>query len=447
MGNWKLLVEDYGKIKSAEIEIAPLTLLVGDNNSGKSYLLSLLWGIENLGIETILGNDFMQMKQAESLKNWIWKQIDIAIETKENVVSISSVSDVMEELLNLQLEKNKDRFVKNIFNSEDVGIGKLVIKFTDIKKQNIYFKMTENETMQIYVNQENHKIMIYEIRTNFSSLRELTNINIALITMLYCLLMGIERNEEGYIYLPSARTGFMLTKDVINKVGRKNTFNILEEKEFITPFVRPINQFLDIIGDLSIEDTGSQKIIKLIESLESEIVDGTVEISNMPNKEVMYVPNGYEKGIPLRLASAVVSELSPFILILKHKDGIERFYYEEPEMCLHPQLQYKMGKIIGRVVNSGIGMVVTTHSDIILQHINNMIKLSEHENREEICKKLGYMKQDLLNCKNVKVYQLQTKSIGKTEVKELLCGQDGFAVPTFNNALNVIMNEAYEIQG
>ena len=447
MGNWKLLVEDYGKIKSAEIEIAPLTLLVGDNNSGKSYLLSLLWGIENLGIETILGDDFMQMKQAESLKNRIWKQIDIAIETKENVVSVSSVSDIMEELLNLQLEKNKNRFVKNIFNSEDVGIGKLVIKFTDIKKQNIYFKMTENETMQIYVNQENHKIMIYEIRTNFSSLRELTNINIALITMLYCLLMGIERNEEGYIYLPSARTGFMLTKDVINKVGRKNTFNILEEKEFITLFVRPINQFLDIIGDLSIEDTGSEKIIKLVESLESEIVDGTVEISNMPNKEVMYVPNGYEKGIPLRLASAVVSELSPFILILKHKDKIERFYYEEPEMCLHPQLQYKMGKITGRVVNSGIGMVVTTHSDIILQHINNMIKLAEHENREEICKKLGYTKQDLLNCKNVKVYQLQAKSIGKTEVKELLCGQDGFAVPTFNNALNVIMNEAYEIQG
>ena len=422
-------------------------MLVGDNNSGKSYLLSLLWGIENLGIETILGDDFMQMKQAESLKNWIWKQIDIAIETKENVVSVSSVSDIMEELLNLQLEKNKNRFVKNIFNSEDVGIGKLVIKFTDIKKQNIYFKMTENETMQIYVNQENHKIMIYEIRTNFSSLRELTNINIALITMLYCLLMGIERNEEGYIYLPSARTGFMLTKDVINKVGRKNTFNILEEKEFITLFVRPINQFLDIIGDLSIEDTGSEKIIKLVESLESEIVDGTVEISNMPNKEVMYVPNGYEKGIPLRLASAVVSELSPFILILKHKDKIERFYYEEPEMCLHPQLQYKMGKITGRVVNSGIGMVVTTHSDIILQHINNMIKLAEHENREEICKKLGYTKQDLLNCKNVKVYQLQAKSIGKTEVKELLCGQDGFAVPTFNNALNVIMNEAYEIQG
>ncbi len=35
----KLIIEDFGKIKKAEIDISPLTLFVGDNNSGKSYLL------------------------------------------------------------------------------------------------------------------------------------------------------------------------------------------------------------------------------------------------------------------------------------------------------------------------------------------------------------------------------------------------------------------------
>ena len=82
MGNWKLMVENYGKIESAEIEMAPLTLFVGDNNSGKSYLLSLLWGIENLGSQVILGNNFIETEQAQSLGKWIWKQIDIAIEKK-----------------------------------------------------------------------------------------------------------------------------------------------------------------------------------------------------------------------------------------------------------------------------------------------------------------------------------------------------------------------------
>ena len=43
--SYKLIVEDYGKIEKAELEIKPLTLFVGDNNSGKSYLLSLIWAI------------------------------------------------------------------------------------------------------------------------------------------------------------------------------------------------------------------------------------------------------------------------------------------------------------------------------------------------------------------------------------------------------------------
>lgn len=212
MGNWKLLVEDYGKIKSAEIEIAPLTLFVGDNNSGKSYLLSLLWGIENLGIETILGDDFMEMEQAESLKQWIWKQIDIAIETKENIVSISSVSDMMEELLNLQLEKNKNRFVKSIFNSEDVEIGRLVIKFTDIKKQNIYFKMNENGTMKIYVDQQENNILIYDVKTNGNGLRKLTNVNMAFITLLYYLVMGIEKMKKDIFTYHLPEQGLCLPK-------------------------------------------------------------------------------------------------------------------------------------------------------------------------------------------------------------------------------------------
>ena len=42
---YKLIVENYGKIERAEIEVTPLTLFVGDNNSGKSYLLSLIWAL------------------------------------------------------------------------------------------------------------------------------------------------------------------------------------------------------------------------------------------------------------------------------------------------------------------------------------------------------------------------------------------------------------------
>ena len=46
---WVLQVENFAKIKKASVKISPLMCFVGDNNSGKSYLMSLLWGILTIG--------------------------------------------------------------------------------------------------------------------------------------------------------------------------------------------------------------------------------------------------------------------------------------------------------------------------------------------------------------------------------------------------------------
>ena len=106
-----------------------------------------------------------------------------------------------------------------------------------------------------------------------------------------------------------------------------------------------------------------------------------------------------------------------------------------------------MGHFICRAVNSKISMIITTHSDIIIQHINNMIKLMQRENQKDIYDEFLYTERDLLSCDQVKIYQLEVTRKGKTEVTELKCGPDGFVVPTFNDALMEIMEEAYKIQG
>lgn len=91
-------------------------------------------------------------------------------------------------------------------------------------------------------------------------------------------------------------------------------------------------------------------------------------------------------------------------------------------MCLHPQLQQKMGKILCRTIGMGIDIAMTTHSDIILQYINNMIRLNNHEDRVQLCEELGYQQCDLVSDDKVKVYQLKTKG-GKTDVENLPCGK------------------------
>lgn len=210
------------------------------------------------------------------------------------------------------------------------------------------------------------------------------------------------------MYLPSSRTGFLLTKDIINKVGRNTVFNLRFDREKISPFARPVNQFLDVMNDLTTEGKGYDEFKEVTAYLENVMTEGSVQMSTLPNKEVS-IPAGQTAGMPLRVVSAVVTELAPLILILKHKEYLNTLFYAEPEMCLHPQLHRKMAKVICRLVNNGLNMTITTHSDIILQHIDNMIRISGREDRDKICQELGYTSSDWLEAEQVKVYQLKSK--------------------------------------
>ncbi len=123
---WKLRVSGYGKIESAEIEMAPLTLFVGDNNSGKSYLMSLLWGIRNLGAELLYGERSDPPTEAEDrLLCWVKEQVEAARELGEHTVRVNEIREELQIVLQERINRNKDKFVKAIFNSSDVRIEKL----------------------------------------------------------------------------------------------------------------------------------------------------------------------------------------------------------------------------------------------------------------------------------------------------------------------------------
>ena len=455
MSAWKLIVDDYGKIGHAEIETAPLTLFVGDNNSGKSYLLSLLWGIRSIGVRNLLGEeDGPKTEESVFLINWMRRQIETALKEGSLEIPINDVSEELSVVLNDRLEKYKNKLARWIFNSNKVKIGQLRIELKNLRETGLFLEVRDLHNSKDTV----RKILMMEKRSRegipertvgfvLSSVEDIDDDACwKCVLLIYSLLLGMEMIGDHYnenVFLPAARTGFMLTKDVINRVERENTFNLYQEKEEITPFTRPINQFLTVMGELSPEEESEKRYRDIEAMIEKEMTDGAMEIGSMPGREIQYIPFGEKEGMPLRIVSAVVTELSPLMLILQHKKYIRCLFYEEPEMCLHPQLQQKMGKVLVQIANTGAG-IVTTHSDIILQHVNNMIKLNAHSGREEICEKMGYGSKDLLSPDQVKVYQLTTGK--KTKVRELACGRNGFEVPTFNDALDKIMDEAYEIQ-
>ena len=74
----------------------------------------------------------------------------------------------------------------------------------------------------------------------------------------------------------------------------------------------------------------------------------------------------------------MVSELAPLVIFLR---GIIRqgdlLIIEEPESHLHPGAQTKIAQTLARLVRAGVRVVITTHSNWLLQQISNLIREGE----------------------------------------------------------------------
>ena len=445
MENWKMTVEQFGKIRKAEIEFAPLTLFVGDNNSGKSYLLSLSWAMRTIVKEFMFDLAFLKESPSDSF-NMLFKllgeKINNVTEEQPEFIEFSIIQPYLHSLINEAVECNKEKLIKALFNSDSVKIGKMSLLMPDNLSGAIKISIVENQIEFLY-GEESAFIDLSYWKAKEEKDRN-RDVVAAYILFLIWTLLGVEHISYESVYLPAARTGFMLTKDIINSYARKKTFDIevnSVKNEPIQPFSRPIIEFLNVINDMSAEQKGNDQYKKLVAFIQNEMVQGNIEISALASKELSYIPKGQQQRYPFRTTSAVVTELSPLLLLLEHKEELPGVFYEEPELCLHPALQKKMGQLLIKMVNAGIDVTATTHSDIILQHINNMIRLQEQDMSE-----LSYDDSDRISKDKVRVYQFTNLSDGTTDVTELKCGDNGFVVPTFNDALDEIMDETIMIQ-
>ena len=63
-----------------------------------------------------------------------------------------------------------------------------------------------------------------------------------------------------------------------------------------------------------------------------------------------------------------------------------------------------MARLVARLVNSGIKVLVTTHSDYFVREINNLITASQIANDKETLKRHNIIDIDILDAKKVGAY-------------------------------------------
>ena len=118
----------------------------------------------------------------------------------------------------------------------------------------------------------------------------------------------------------------------------------------------------------------------LASRLEEEVLRGSVHnrrtVTGYP--VFSFQPEGWQDDLPLMNASSMVSELAPVVLYLRHvvSPG-EVLIIEEPESHLHPAMQVEFIRHLAAAVRSGVRIMITTHSEWVLDELANLVRMSE----------------------------------------------------------------------
>lgn len=437
-------VEGFGKIKKAEINISNYTIFVGNNNSGKTYLMQLIYGVIN---EICSGRGFHKYMDLEYDKGF--------------VLNIADMPKLV-AAINRWLDENKSSIVKSIFHS-DIKISKIYLSVNNIIHS---YKLQEinSEALPI-LPEDNDKRKFYEIqragqRISSFFIDDLKHeekrilLGFFLATVMTDILsethVPVTRNK--CIFLPASRSGLMLLYSNFFSINKSedmeivdNTVNTQENEFGLTTPVYDFLLFLQGYRTSELRAKGNQKLIKFIND---HLIDGKL---NKSGNTMFYTPHGSDTHIPIYLSSSMINELTPIVQVLSGISDFPFIFYDEVETCLHPLKQIEMARLLNRLVNGGKKIIISTHSDTMAAAINNFIILSimKSENKKNILKKLGYEEDDLLKANHVHIYQFinDGRDTYVTELESNTSIGLGYDFELFNKSNDKIYTDAKEILG
>ncbi|HLK82255.1 MAG TPA: AAA family ATPase [Xanthobacteraceae bacterium] len=443
---WAFEVTDIGKVSHAKISTAPLVLLVGKNNTGKSYIATLLWTLTS-GVHILTGREDARERRPAWFKAFVAKTEKN--ETSRIQVTERAANELIEHF-NFELAKNGRELLKDAFAYD--GFEQTRIS-TEADRPFVPFSATIYGAEPPEPDAARVRIIRFTI-TDEGEGRRPRQLRFAnppatlpgapraadriFTELIYRVLLG-PHNRRGTLYIPAARTGLMLSlRMMISQLFAEGT-------PLSTRLPRPLTDFL---RRLTLEPSpagngGAQE--QIARWLQDEIMHGKVEASEDEVPSFTYIPENTNVSVPLHAASSMITELAPFLILLKQGLLPRQIIFEEPEAHLHLSAQRLIARALARLVNLGVSVLVTSHSDTFVQQINNLMHLYQHPQRLSLMKELGYEEGDLINPADAKLYEFSERG-DKTDVREVNREAAGFIVPSLNETLVNLSEETITLQ-
>ena len=184
-------------------------------------------------------------------------------------------------------------------------------------------------------------------------------------------------------YLPADRTGVMHAHNVVvgalldsaPYAGIRERRSNATMTGVLADFLREMMEIGEV--DVRTRRGGGEAVASQIEL---EVLQGAVKSdrTDAGHPTFSYQPEGWSTHMPLSRTSSMVSELAPVVMYLRHLvEPGDTIIIEEPESHLHPAAQAEFACHLARLVKSGIRVVITTHSNWIVDQIANLVRMSD----------------------------------------------------------------------
>ena len=394
--NVEITVKNFGPIAEANIDLRPLTVFVGPSNTGKTYFSTLIYALQ--GISGGFAPFPLQDLANSSLVSVLYQ-----LRSRYFLSVSAEEKKAMRELLNATTELLKklitshspfkfsdmpqvlcDYLQSNLTNPKVVGSE--LNRCFDLESVSdlIRFTGSTHYEMQVSlkVSSEDQEWWNFNMVTTKSDLVVDGAVNVDLVLApedepLWTSTYSDEftddtPNSRKRYYLPASRSGIIqshriMASSLIERAVRSNGSEIPTLSSVVVDFMKQL--------PLYEESESNDAILAIAGALESEVLAGKIIarplLSGYP--EFFYQPHGAKEEIHLNQTSSMVSELAPLVLFLR---GLVRpgdtLIIEEPEAHLHPGAQADMAVILARLVRAGVRVIITTHSDWLLQEISNL---------------------------------------------------------------------------